>query len=373
MKRKVKIFAGISLSIIVLVCAAVMLLSNDKNSNMSDYNSLKSFGNQQDNFWNTYAYDGNNLYTVTWRHEIGSEDMEKIIKLQIGSPAVLESLYSVSSSIKTVYSLPSSSDMSLRQVSVFDGWVYFAECEIDSDESTEMYYLYRIREDGSDREKLGKFSGPKGDMLYVLTEEKIVYEDEKGISTMNLDGTEKEAIIPDETEDDTDIYLAGVDNGWIYYESHYYTIFEQNDLLYRTRFDGSDMQKVLDLAEKRLYVVDGEKIFFSTYSEYKPEEYLKKQTIGGEEKVLFEASDGVYLFNKEGNWVYFGAGNKVYRINTDGKSEEETVYCFRGEDSFASSISVYDGDLLITYNGGQVMYIKQDGTVTDLTDYVGRQ
>jgi len=362
MKKKVKIFVGISLSIIVLASVAVMFSSkNDMNYNhlakSYDYDSVKSYGNQQ--IWpgssNTFAYDGNNLYAARWTEgkmaedETWSKGVDEIVKSQIENPAVFD----------TVYSAPPSFLM-LTQVSVFDGWIYFAECE-DGDAGVEKYYLYRIREDGSDKEELGEFNGPSGNILYALTEEFIVYEDEQGISIMTLDGTKKELVCAKTAFSYKD--LSGVDSGWIYY-------VKWGDILRRIRFDGTDDQKVLDLAEKRLYVVDGEQIFFSYYDDADETDSLVKKTIGGEEMILTTSSEFIKCVNKEGNWVYFGAGNKVYRINANGE-EKELIYAFKNEKLEVYNIYVYGGDVLVTTVSDEVVYIKKDGTVTELTDYVG--
>ena len=237
-------------------------------------------------------------------------------------------------------------------VFVLDDWIFFLledEGGFLSGEASGSS-LYKIKKDGSKKTKL--ISEVE---FYVPTEKDIYYASWDGNTyVMNLDGDRKRKVL---IKDDD---FLGIDSGWIYYGK---TICEEEDRydIYRKRPDGTEDQIVFK-ADGNAFdaIIENNQIFFTRYKENEDKTYLIKKTINGEETVLTTIPDiDVSNLNKEGAWLFYNVGGKVYKLKVTGAGGKRLVYS--SNENYISSILLYDGDVLLsTYSS--VVYIKQDGT-----------
>jgi len=304
-----------------------------------DITPVESFGNQQNqrNQIQSFVKVGSWIYTAVG--DSGPTAIDTLVRFRTDNPKNRQIIYK-----------DENDTVNISQISVSGNWLFYIQnAGLDYADST----FYRIRKDGSEKTKLSS-----NVYTYMLTKKAIYYESD-GVYGMSLDGSGKQKVPGADS-------LAGIDNGWIYYgkyissdpdDSRYY--------LYRMKPNGTENEKVLDTAledDIDSFALDNNQIFFTRDNEPAEEtESLIKKTLGGKETVL---STGLYFdcLNKEGDWLFYGAGSKVYKIKVTGKGKRQLVYDFGKGDVSVTSILLYNGEVLLSADNGEAVYIKKDGT-----------
>ena len=204
-----------------------------------------------------------------------------------------------------------------------DGWVYF----VDPDDSSA---ICKMRVDGSDRQKLGDTSyagylNIAGDWIY--------YKRSGSLYKISTNGENEEEIELDYTNELYSIRKVLVAGDWIYFLATDYTDDSCNDLLYKTRTDGSGTMKLCD---DYMYSYDFDEgwIYYIKEDEYGAVWRINAADSSGKEKLPLPLDEEDYRFagdgsfNVAGGWIYFSDFNDkhrscLYRIKTDGSSQTE--------------------------------------------------
>lgn len=198
-----------------------------------------------------------------------------------------------------------------NRITYADGYYYYAS-QIDH------YYLYKVKEDGSDAQCLAKVHGGN---IYVEDENLyfINYSDHGGIYRMQTDGTGLEKLC----DHGKDMQILG---DYLYFQDDYeqkydkcgYAVKEEDtyghNFLYRMRKDGTDRELLLGEVSQYMAIVG------RTDAGREPEEFLLISQWG-------EKGVTVYRYNSLG-------GNKEEIASFDFKGEiavyGEFIFCFRG-------------------------------------------
>lgn len=205
-----------------------------------------------------------------------------------------------------------------RFLNVLDGWIYYNN---QSDNGS----LYRIRIDGSDRAKLNS-----GESLYINPVDSWIYYMKWGtecdIYRIRLDGSNENLVLAQNTTMPGGVRLnivpwfLNVDKGWLFFSEmsagRWIHKVNADDFQLGDRFDDSRDSYYLNLHENWIYYIndeDGGKI------------YRIRTDGSGKVKVNNEKS---WLVNVAGDWIYYSnrdENDRFYRIRTDG-SGKEPVY-----------------------------------------------
>jgi len=233
-----------------------------------------------------------------------------------------------------------------RYINVIDGWVYFKNIDDGG-------RLYRIRGDGTGMTKLNDedsaYINVVGDWIYFR-------------GGMDADDTEKFGRICKMRTDGSDLVMINdswsnyitVAGDWIYYSNQ-----DDEGRLYKIRTDGTGEQKLND--NKSMYInVSGGFIYYagSEITDGEDVYLLYKIRTDGTERTLLSNENCLYV-NVSGGWIYYNAGlNGMCKIKTDGTERTEI-------DSAAKDINVV-GDWIYHYydDGAESGYykIKTNGT-----------
>ena len=256
-----------------------------------------------------------------------------------------------------------------KEICKYKEWIYFKI------ESEDYGYLYRVKEDGSQINKLLDSVS-----TYVLTKENIYYgtfrtDDTSSLNVMNLDGSNTHKLLDSELLT-THYRLLGLDNGWIYYSE--YNEFPDEEIFYRMTKEGDVKENVFDVFGLKFdadndviydFIVDKNFIAYVHDGKTLEKKELVIKNKGGR-KMKYEIEDTFERLNKEGDWLYYMDWDKVYKLNVTKRGKKQLVYDFNinsGTKNVADSIQLHNGNALLTMNTGNV-YIKSDGTITELRD-----
>jgi hypothetical protein len=374
MKKKVIIITG-SVLLTLVVLFAIYLMADTDNHTPSDENEANSwempsdlipvlsFGNQQQEELYYCAFDGDDIYVG----ESGTF-FRRLVRFSVDAPTDIEKIYTKFQLFKY---------RPITQVAIFNHWIYFIEMGFDPGDAPSIYSLYRVKEGGGEKQFLSDFNintYPKEKVPFILTEEAVLYNTDSGMYAISLSGGSSKKL-PGE-----DCYLFGLDDGWIYYtrlgpdkdgeDSEYYTI------LHRMRMDGTKDEKVLDLTKAWGYIVDKGKEFYLVNNRNMTGYKVIMRTSEGKKTVLAECSNWTECLNKEGDWLYFGDGNELYKLNVVEKGEKQLVYSFPDEECYIKNIYLQDGDVFVVSNKEKTIflteekkiYLKKDGTEIDFTN-----
>jgi len=196
-------------------------------------------------------------------------------------------------------------------MNVVDDYIYYIDVgsghDVVDDFSNYMM-LYRIRTDGSDRQRLGdnaKDVHVVDGWIYYIS-----YSDFRKIYTMRLDGSERRKLC-----DDMVMNINVVDD-FIYYINE-----SSSDFIYRIRTDGTDRQRVIDISTTFINVV-GDTVYFN-YAEDDMRLYSVKAD--GTELTKIN-THWTQWFNVHEDRIFYVSGNRLdpigrlYSIDKDGNN-----------------------------------------------------
>jgi len=312
-----------------------------------DLRPILSFGNQKNQIFNRETeemiIDKEWVYFRYYKEGTphGSEEMS-IVKFPLHDSDKQETIYE---------------SRWIMQISVLGDWVYFLEHNMD----IEGFYLCKIKKDGSNKTEL--ISNVD---YYILTEDEIYWQDdnELKIQAMGLDGRNKRDIMG------SGHGLAGIDeHGWLYFQKYDKHRYEYSGI-YRIKLDGSGREILLnpDLGALDPFLVEDEQLYFYRWEEGKISIIKKAIDDDKEEEIIYSYSgypSGEFItspMNKEGDELFFGIMDKVYKINEDEDGEKMFVGDIRDS---VYRILLYDRDVLFTNVSGNGVFIKEDGTVVE--------
>jgi hypothetical protein len=240
-------------------------------------------------------------------------------------------------------------DDSVWGMIVVDDWIYYAN---RSDSSK----LYRIRTNGTEREKLSDNTNcysvnVVGDWIY--------YASQQGIYKMRIDGTEQTKL------KDSPSHSIQVIDDWIYYTN--------SSGINRIRTDWTGNEKLLDMAGQQLtnIIVNAGWIYFNQVSLdsdlYSWEDNgIYRMRLDGSEKTKI-SDEVVYLgrFNVVGNWIIINDSDgkssytKIIRIDNTGSApiQVATPTATPANRTFTSSVNV----TLATATDGAEIYFTTNG------------
>jgi len=298
----------------------------------NNVNPVQSFGNQinQQFAIKEFTKNGDWIYAID---ELSSEK-GNIVRFSLDNPMKQEIVYKAGGEPE--------------YISVLDDWVYFVirEGSIGGN-------LYKIKKDGSKKTKLLNNVD-----FYILTEKAIYYDAKTGgVYAMSLDGSHKRKVLGKRYS------LIGIDNKWI---SFIKGDEEESSGPYLKKLYGIGSEILIDpdLDCSAPFAVENNQIFFyRSYDDFETFSLIKK-AINGKEIILTSVPCTNFgTLNKEGDWMFFSVGEKVYKVNVSGKSSKELFYQASDE---VTSILLYNGDVLLSTVSGGGTYIKRDGTVIKL-------
>jgi hypothetical protein len=355
--KKIFIIIPLVILLIGLIVIEFLYVGNQEPEASKELSPVVSFGNQRQEteYFNSSLQEG---WIYSWEAE---KIPSQLVKFQPEKPEEKKVIYT-----KT-------GDVGANYFTALNGRIYF----VDMPEEGGDYEFYRTKEGGNWASSLGKVDHYAG-LPWVLTEDGIVYQDNKSIYIMDLDGRNKERIDLDKNNSKCQYNLAGLDGGYIYYTKD--TTFAENGdeyeedddtILYRIKPDEMKEETLLDLTDVTEYVVDQNQIYF-----YRPDNPhdaeskgdLIQKSINGEEKVLVH-SIRCRCLNKEGDWLYFSDNDKVYKLNVAKEGKKQLVYDLKDEENTVVDIYLDGGGILFEAQTKKI-YIKKDGTVIDLTEFI---
>lgn len=182
-------------------------------------------------------------------------------------------------------------------------WIYFSA-------PSEDWAIYKIREGGANRTRLGEACGcylnVVGDWLYYCNS-----LDGNRIYKMRTNGNESQKV-----SDDPGVYLAVVDD-WMYY-----TLESENENLYRARLDGSERTMLSGEPTKEAYCADG-----VLYAARRDGDGLYRANPDASDSSMISTRVAESYFEYDG-WVYLVSedhGLAIFRIRPDGTGEEKLL------------------------------------------------
>lgn len=182
-------------------------------------------------------------------------------------------------------------------------WIYFSA-------PSEDWAIYKIREGGANRTRLGEACGcylnVVGDWLYYCNS-----LDGNRIYKMRTNGNESQKV-----SDDPGVYLAVVDD-WMYY-----TLESENENLYRARLDGSERTMLSGEPTKEAYCADG-----VLYTALRDKDGLYRANPDASDSSMISTRGAGNYFEYDG-WVYLVSedhGLAIFRIRPDGTGEEKLL------------------------------------------------
>ena len=206
------------------------------------------------------------------------------------------------------------------EVAYYDGWVY---CLITSTPRMNNYYLYRMREDGSEKVKL---VDERVANFYVA--DGWVYYTFGAIYKIKTDGSGKQKLFSDDLYSPTNIL---VEDGWIYWINIRKNSSNAYGQIYKMRTDGTGLMQIGSFPENttdhacNMTVVNG----WIYYINWRARTgsgiswsggYLSKiQTDGKSNSQLHEDIIDFYTVNND--WIFYcnvSDHGKIYKMHTDG-------------------------------------------------------
>lgn len=235
-------------------------------------------------------------------------------------------------------------------INVVGDWVYYINQE---------QYIYRVKTDGSDKQKIGDVKTSywsnlivENETVYFISSEEgnrlyRINSDGSGLKRLNNSITVKFTIEGDwvfyskiktlfsedipEVEirkvykngaSDTLIISGGGFNliaheGWLYY-----TTLNNNNRLYRVRYDGKDNTRISDDEVSQLNL-SGNRLVYSTTTEGV---LISCEFDGRESHVLTSAANAGEIVGIIGEWIYFmrsDLGGRTFRMKVDGSGMQK--------------------------------------------------
>lgn len=219
-----------------------------------------------------------------------------------------------------------------RYINVVGEWLYYVSYEgqglvkPDSDypmplsgipDPDRSHNLYRIRIDGSGRERLNEDNS----RFVKVVEDWIYYNnqsDDGSLYRIRADGSERTRLTSGVT-----LYI-NTDGGWIYYMK-----WGDGCNIYRIRLDGSDETLVL---AQRTVLDDGYSINIVPWFLHVKDDWLYFTEMSGRRRIQkvstdlsrgegFEGTEEAYYLNMHDDWIYYIArdqGGRIYRVRSDG-------------------------------------------------------
>lgn len=175
--------------------------------------------------------------------------------------------------------------------------------------------IYSIRTNGQDKKLLenGRVSEllVAGDTIYYLLGRDSYNE----IYKMKIDGTNKERVMKDESdEDNVSIDYFSIIGDWIYYIDFYKDF-------YRVRVDGTELARISDI-RTCAFVFDNNSLYYNNWFD---KWSLYKVGMSSNNKIKLTEEKPISM-NQSSDWIYFvgstyNEGN-LYRIKKDGSKKE---------------------------------------------------
>lgn len=182
-------------------------------------------------------------------------------------------------------------------------WIYFSA-------PSEDWAIYKIREGGANRTRLGEACGcylnVVGDWLYYCNT-----ADGNRIYKMRTNGSENQKVC-----EDTGRYLAVVDD-WIYY-----AVEGEDFKLFRSRLNGSERTMLSGEPTKEAYCEDG-----VLYTALRDKDGLYRANPDASDSNMISTRGAGNYFEYDG-WIYLVSedhGLAIFRIRPDGTGEEELL------------------------------------------------
>ncbi len=238
------------------------------------------------------------------------------------------------------------SDDSCSYINVIGEWIYYRN---DDD----LGKIYKIKTDGTIRTCLNKddskFVIAAGDYIYYCNS-----SNDNQITRIKNDGSDRKVICKDSAE------FINVSNGWIYYSNT-----SQNYSIYRVNING---KKRTLLSKDSCYFlnVSGDWIYYSNYSKGCK---LCKIKINGRNNTILDSTSSENI-NVYGDWIYYKSTNNeycesgLYKIKTDGTCNENI--CNR----FLDGLNVSGNWIFFTddFDRNMLYKLKLDGTMKQNND-----
>ena len=223
----------------------------------------------------------------------------------------------------------------------YDGDLYYVNLSDNG-------FIYKINDDGDDREKKGDFENCE--YLSFLNEN--VFFEFADSDSGNIYNPYK---IDDDFDNlvklnDDDVEGLISDGKYLYYSN-----WSDGGKIYKMKADGTEKTKLNDTYSGFLNVYDGWVYYTNDNDNYK---IYKMKTDGSENTVLCEDSCG--YFNCDGGYIYYSNNsdsNKIYKIGADGNGKTKI------SDKEGSLIFIADSKVFyINTNDGNIYSLDFDGS-----------
>lgn len=223
----------------------------------------------------------------------------------------------------------------------YDGNLYYVNLSDNG-------FIYKIDDDGDDREKKGDFENCE---YLSFLDENIFFE--------FADSDSGRIYNPYKIDDDFDnlVKLNDDDVEGLISDGEYlyYSNWSDGGKIYKMKIDGTEKIKLNDTYSGFLNVYDGWVYYINDNDNYK---IYKMKTDGSDNAVLCEDSCG--YFNCDGGYIYYSNNsdsNKIYKIGVDGNGKTKI------SDKGGSLIFIADGKLFyINTTDGNLYSLDFDGS-----------
>lgn len=232
--------------------------------------------------------------------------------------------------------------VNLGRVAKQGDWVYYIYQDELLSNNDNYGHIYRIRTDGSEREKINhdrsKFLNVLEDWIYYCNR-----DDGAAIYKVRTDGSERLKI-----NNDASVYLNVFDD-WIYYSN-----LDDDGAIYRIRTDGSDRLKLNDVRSLHLNVVNDYIYYLNLENQY----IYKVSTDGSNLKRM--NNERTMSMNVVDGWIYYVNRNdnhSIYKMSTDGNERKKL------NDHRTDFINVSDGWIyyINRMDGKSIYKLSTDG------------
>ena len=216
---------------------------------------------------------------------------------------------------------------------VTDDWVFYTS-------NDDNRHLYRMRLDGKERERLTDYEAlvlkAVDGWVYCLcgdTDDRIGYYFGAPVGSflyrIKMDGTSREKLL------DSWLHRVDVVDGWIYFS----TGSENGDLLYRMKTDGTNREKLsndnIQLRGCPLIVADGWIYYNIESDDYDKTPFVRIKTDGTErEELLVGRIESPTVID---DWIYYSTGREYCRMKTDGTEQQQMF------EEYGKIIDIVDG------------------------------
>lgn len=229
-------------------------------------------------------------------------------------------------------------------INVIKEWVYYTVMPF-----SDVPMLYRVKLDGSEREKLVKGA----DYVQVKNDQVYYYDSIKnGIYKMNLDGTDKVQIYSPKSEVTMNFY---VDREQIYF---YKPIDEDGDegKLDSMSLNGENIKKLNDTVSYTQIIDDADEHFLY-YTDTEEHLYKVDKQNGKEIKITDQKFSSLIV---DENWIYYLNPSDKYHIYKMKKNGEQNQLVL---DKEVSDINMLDNLIYYKIDGQEDIFrVKTDGT-----------